>query len=111
MLRNRLLASWVFLMFLVAVTMGQGATGLISGTVTDQNGAVIGGAAVTVTNVSTNFKRETTTNGDGAYSLSLLPAGTYVVTVSASNFAKQSRSAVVNIAQTTSVDVRLEVGA
>jgi hypothetical protein len=57
MFRNRFLASWMFPLFLAALTMGQGATGQISGTVTDPNGAVINGAAVKVTNVATNFQR------------------------------------------------------
>ncbi|MBK6724000.1 MAG: TonB-dependent receptor [Acidobacteria bacterium] len=110
MLRNRLMVSLVILLFTAAIAKAQGGTGQISGTVVDQVGAVISGASVKVTNSGTNFSRETTTNGDGQYSVSLLPAGSYTVSITATNFKTSSISAVVNISQTTTVDANLSVG-
>src|SRR5580765_6681857 len=103
MLRNKLLASWVFLMFLAVIAMGQGGTGQISGTVTDPNGAVVSGAVIKVTNTATNFTRETTTNGNGFYSVQLLRAGSYVVEITASNFGPAKARADVNITETTTL--------
>ena len=57
----------------------------INGTVTDKTGAVLPGAAVTVSN-SAGFSQTATTNDRGEYSLSDLPAGTYTVTISAPAF-------------------------
>ena len=87
----------------------QGTTGQISGTVTDQNGAVVQGANVKVTNLDTNLTRETTADGDGVYAFQLLPAGRYKIEISAANFAVSTREVVVNITQTTTVDTALEV--
>ena len=109
MLTDKILASGVFLMLFSALAWGQGATGTISGSVTDPNGAVISGASVKVTNLSTNFTRETTTNGEGSYSVQLLAAGRYSVEISSSNFKASKVEAVVNITQTTAVDVQLSV--
>ncbi len=88
----------------------QGTTGQISGTVTDPNGAVVQGANVTTTNLGTNFSRSQTTGEDGVYAFQLLPPGRYRVTATASGFQKTSIEAVVNITQTTNVNVALSVG-
>ena len=47
--------------------------GEIIGEVKDPSGAVIAGAAVTVTNADTNVARTTTTNEVGIYSVPSLP--------------------------------------
>jgi len=57
----------------------------INGTVTDKSGAVLPGAAVTVSN-GAGFTQTATTNDRGEYSFTGLPAGTYSVTISASAF-------------------------
>ena len=88
----------------------QVTTGQIAGVVTDPNGAVITGATVKATNTETNQSRETTTSSTGVYSFQLLPPGSYNVEVSAQGFQNQTTRAVVNITQTTTVDVQLGVG-
>src|SRR5436189_3444027 len=55
--------------------------GEITGTVADSSGAVIAGAAVSVTNTATNQVRRTTTNDTGAYSAPVLVPGTYDIRV------------------------------
>src|SRR5215213_5700239 len=87
----------------------QGTTGQISGTVTDQTGAIGQGASVAVTNQETGLSRATTTTGDGIYSFQQLPPGRYKVEVTASGFQKSEAEAVVNITQTTTLDVQLGV--
>ena len=58
-------------------------TATIRGTVSDANGAVVGGAAVAAINQSTGLKRDAVTNGDGVYTISNLPlTGKYKITVS-----------------------------
>lgn len=109
MLKKSFLVSWLFMLFLAALANAQGATGQVSGTVTDPNGAVVKGASVKVTNVDTNFKRETTTNDDGVFSVSLLPAGKYAIEIAAQGFRRYTATASVNIAQSTSVDAQLAV--
>ncbi|HVF30702.1 MAG TPA: carboxypeptidase regulatory-like domain-containing protein [Pyrinomonadaceae bacterium] len=62
----------------------------ISGTVTDANGAVVPGAAITIRNDSTGETASAHTDGSGNFSRTGLGAGMYSVTVSAPNF-KETR--------------------
>ena len=57
----------------------------ISGTVTDQTGAVITGATITLTN-SGKLKLTATSDAQGNFKFSDLQPGTYDVTVTASGF-------------------------
>src|SRR4029077_18262428 len=65
---------------------GQVAGGTILGTVTDQTGAVIAAAQISITNTKTNVKRVTTTNSDGFYSAPNLLPGDYIVTATSPGF-------------------------
>ncbi|MBV9216159.1 MAG: TonB-dependent receptor [Acidobacteria bacterium] len=107
---HRSIAVLSLLLLSAATLIAQGGTGGLSGTVTDPNGAVVTGAAVKVTNTATNFTRETTTNEDGIYSFTLLPAGNYTVSVAGQGFKPVSLNAVVNVSQITPADVNLSVG-
>ncbi|MEP7211506.1 MAG: TonB-dependent receptor [Acidobacteriota bacterium] len=97
------------LLLFAAAAFGQGTTGQMSGTVTDPNGALVAGAAVKITNIATNYTRETTTSGDGIYGFQQLPPGRYRVEITATGFAATTAEADVNITQTTPVDVQLSV--
>jgi hypothetical protein len=59
--------------------------GAITGTVTDQTGAVLPGATATITSGS-GLTQTATTNDRGEYSVPGLPAGTYSLTISAPAF-------------------------
>ncbi|MCC6330039.1 MAG: TonB-dependent receptor [Acidobacteria bacterium] len=83
----------VILLSILAASMeGQTSTGSISGIITDQNQAVIPGAAVTIRNSATGFSRSAVTDRDGRYSFSNLSIGVYELTISAANFARYVRS-------------------
>ena len=60
--------------------------GSINGTVTDSSGAVIPGAKVTATDVSTAAARETVSSGAGEFLFSDLPQSTYKIKVEAAGF-------------------------
>ena len=60
--------------------------GSITGNVTDASQAAVVGAKVVATEQTTNFTRDTTTNGAGAYNLPTMPPGTYTITVTAPSF-------------------------
>ena len=60
--------------------------GTITGTVTDQTGAVVPGAAVTITNVGTGVAMSLTTNGSGEFAQVGLNVGNYSVAVSMAGF-------------------------
>ncbi|HEY0406399.1 MAG TPA: TonB-dependent receptor, partial [Pyrinomonadaceae bacterium] len=89
----------------------QEPTGAVEGAVTDQQGAIVQNAAVTVRNTATNFSRTANTEDNGHYRISQLPPGTYEVKVTATNFKTSVASDVrVEVGRVVPLDVRLEVG-
>jgi hypothetical protein len=87
----------------------QSTTGLIQGTVTDPNGAVIAGATITVRNVETGFERKITSNSDGFFTAPLLPLGKYRVTTEAGGFANSVLENIqVTVGQTRALRIELK---
>ncbi|HLY39737.1 MAG TPA: carboxypeptidase-like regulatory domain-containing protein, partial [Terracidiphilus sp.] len=83
----------------------------IVGTVTDNSGASVGGAAVTVRNTGTGERRTTKTDDHGNYQVQALNIGTYEVSVEQSGFSKQTVSGIgLIVNQVARVDVTLQVG-
>ena len=92
------------------VSAQSSATSAISGTVVDSGGGAIPGAAVIVKN-NAGASFETTTNGDGLFTVPALPAGDYTVTVSLEGFKTAIVSNVrASLGSTTTVKAVLEVG-
>jgi hypothetical protein len=107
----QLLLAALLLILLIPHRASAQDTGYISGTVTDKSGAAIAGANVTVTEVGGNQTHNTTSNGDGAYTVAGLPGGTYNLSVTATGFQKFTATKVVlDVAQKLRVDVALTVG-
>lgn len=105
-------ALFVFALAWASPAFGQSDRGSITGTVTDPGGAVVAGAKVVATNLDTGQVRETTTSGDGNYTLVELPADAYKVTVEAQGFKSATVEKVqVAVQVTRSLDIALEVGA
>src|SRR5438045_3312008 len=66
--------------------LGQSTTSVV-GQVTDQSGAVVVGATVTLIDVDTKTSRSTTTNETGRYVFPNLPPAVYDLGISKSGFA------------------------
>ena len=64
-----------------SVGFGQLTSADILGTVSDQTGAAISNATVTLTNLGTNDRRSVQSNGSGDYTFTLLPVGHYSIAV------------------------------
>src|SRR5215471_18189002 len=89
----------------------QTTTGSIVGTVTDVTGAVVPGAAVTITNVDTGIATKAPTDSSGNYVVTALPVGHYSVTVEARGFKKSvSGGITLNVQDRIGVNVVLELG-
>jgi outer membrane receptor protein involved in Fe transport len=106
-----MLISIGILVFGAAHAQAQNASGQITGTVADVNGARVPGASVTITSANTGFQRQAVTNEEGNFAVQLLPPGRYRAEITAQGF----RSTVVenvdvNITQTTTLDVKMEAG-
>src|SRR5882672_7149058 len=88
-----------------------GVAGTISGTITDQNGATVNGASVTITNTATNQSFTATTASDGTYRSPTLSPGNYSVSVNAPGFKQYLvRDLIVGNTQPAYVNLTLEVG-
>ena len=102
------------LMCLLWITQANAQTlyGSIVGTVRDGSGAVIPDASVKATQLETNEKRtKITTNNDGLYTLSTLPAGTYIISISKSGFdLYEAKNVELAINTTIRVDAKLPIG-
>jgi hypothetical protein len=89
-----------------------GATGAISGAITDPSSAMVAGAEVKVKDVTTGFTRTARSNDHGMYVISLLPPGQYALEVTKSGFKLASSPDVqVIVAETTPLNVQMQVGA
>jgi len=89
----------------------QTATGRIIGTVTDAQGAAIGGAKITVTNTGTNINSDTVTNSDGFYQVLQLPVGNYKVNAEHDGFSKVLTAAQpLDINQSLRIDIHMKLG-
>ena len=92
-------------------SVAQAVYGSVLGTVTDQQGAAVAGAKVTVTSVTKGTVEEATTNADGNYTVSHLIPDVYNVRVEATGFKVYEVKAIQISADTGSkVDARLNVG-
>lgn len=110
-----MLAKSIAAMFVLAVfsvsAFSQAGTASVTGTVRDNNGAVVPGATVVLSNPSTGFERTTTTGNDGIYRFAAVPPATYQLAVSASGFKKLVNNGVVLAVDTNSrLDQTLETG-
>src|SRR5579885_393951 len=87
-------------------------TASIQGTVTDQTGAVVQNAAVTITDNATAVKHNTTTGADGLYSFPNIPVGVYTLDVIAPGFQHYTQANIVlEVGSSISVNAALSIGA
>ena len=90
----------------------QVTTGSILGTVSDQSGAVIPNAKVSVTDVDRGITKTVTTNSTGAYRIDFLLTGNYKVSVSAPGFKTYVQNGVtLNAGVPVDVNAQLSPGA
>ncbi|HEU4596743.1 MAG TPA: TonB-dependent receptor [Pyrinomonadaceae bacterium] len=84
----------------------------VNGTVKDAQGAVVAGATVTLTDNATQTSQTATTDADGAFAFNAIRAGSYTLSAEGAGFKKTSvPDVLVNVDQTSTINVALEVGA
>src|SRR6266478_5416197 len=97
-LATRVLVLLAICLISLSSAAAQSSTATLSGTVEDQNGAVVPGVSVTVQNVGTSAERQATTNDSGYFTVPLLPPGAYTITARRDNFTPlEIRNVVLNI--------------
>ena len=101
-------AVWIMLL---SSLLRADVTGAITGAVRDRAGAVVTGAKVTATNISTNLSQESTSAADGSYHFLALPAGNYKINATAAGFRPFSATdIVVQVNDQLRIDITLQVG-
>lgn len=108
------------LLFLLAVcaalvtssllSFAQSTRGTVTGTVTDQTGAVIQNATVVLLAPATDVSFTTKTNKAGVYRFDSVAVGDYTITISAQGFLKVSTPATVTVGALVGRDVTLRPG-
>src|SRR5262245_36422651 len=89
---------------------GQTTFGSITGTVTDQNGAVIPDAVITIVNEGTGVERKVRTTASGVYNMPNLGVGSYRVRIEAPGFRGYEKVGLaLNANQVVGVDAQLSV--
>src|SRR5579862_2542997 len=86
-------------------------TGALSGRVTDHSGAVIPGVSLVVRNLATGVEQSAVTNRVGLYALPAIMPGSYSVRATFKGFREVETLLRVQVGNTTSQDIKLEVGA
>ena len=86
--------TWFLLLISLAAAPLCAQNAEITGTVSDQSGAVIAGAKVTVTNPATNTVREVETGETGNYTVPFLTPGIYNVRAEQEGFSTATRTGV-----------------
>jgi hypothetical protein len=81
----------------------------VSGHVTDSNGASVGGATVTATNIERNISTSTTSDGDGRFRFQHLVAGPYVLRVIHTGFSEARQELNLTLGQSLDLTITLTV--
>ena len=117
MIKAQALSRYAFVFLLLAaflfaplVRAQNSNTGELKGSVTDQTGAVVPGAAVAIKNVLTGVVTPATTNNSGLYDVPFLPPGRYTIAFSKQGFRDFLREGIVLQVETLEINAKLELG-
>jgi hypothetical protein len=109
--KSNLLIMFVLLLACSVVGFAQSSTATLSGSVTDERGAMVAGATVRVSNSEMGFSRTVTTDENGSFTVPLLPPSTYLLTIERTGFAPfEVRDLVLNVNDRRALNVHLSVG-
>jgi len=102
----------VFVLFLFTFNLcAQETTGGLQGTITDQSGAVVGGADVTLVGSTLVGTKTLKTDGKGYYHFANLPPGNYNLTATAQGFKSIKRDGItLEVGHLPTLNLTLEVG-
>jgi len=95
-----------------AFAQGGVANAQLNGTVTDQSGGAVAGAAISLRNTSTNISYTATSNDRGFYAIANLPPGNYELKASFTGFANFTQTGIVlEVGQVATINVGLQIAA
>src|SRR5262245_49271147 len=101
-----------FLWLAVAPAIAQTTTAELTGSITDPSGAAIARAKVVAANTGTGLTYEDVSDDSGSYLITLLPPGTYNLSVEAPGFRRTvQNNLTLEVNQHAKIDVKLQLGA
>ncbi|MGA9062273.1 MAG: carboxypeptidase regulatory-like domain-containing protein [Terracidiphilus sp.] len=108
---RRFLPEWVYLCILstATVALSQSATTSLRGVVKDPSGALVPGAKVTLLNPANEVTFNAVTDNAGSYVFAQIPPAKYTMTISASGFGSQTKSAELLVNQPATVNFTLSI--
>src|SRR5829696_980379 len=110
-IRNHVGVLWLLLLFPLS-GLAQTTISTIEGEIKDVRGSVVAGAQVVVKSPSLGIERTATSDANGFYRVTALPAGNYTLTISHTGFATRTFDNVeLTVNRTLRLDIPLEVGA
>jgi hypothetical protein len=110
---SRILTTLVVVLAMAGPAFGQSQAinGTIEGTILDDQGGVLPGVSVTITNIDTGDTRAVVTNESGLYRAPLLPLGTYRVSAELQGFRTYEQTGITLTAgRTAVVNIKMTVG-
>ena len=111
-MRASLVAFTLACLVLAARTLSAQAVAGMTGTISDQTGAVIPNAHVTITNEGTSVKNQAVTSSVGTYAVTGLIPGSYSLTVEAPGFAKFVETGIhIEVSTQATINATLKAGA
>lgn len=108
--RTQLFTAACVTALLSVILSAQVDTGVLSGTVYDNSGAVIPAAVVNVRNVGTNYTLDLVTSEKGLYVSPPLPPGTYRITVKLDGFLPAAKEVQLSLAERLNINFSLQLG-
>jgi len=110
--RSFVLISVVLTLTLALTAKSQSSQAELIGEVRDQAGAIVSGAQVTVTEITTNRSSHVTSNDSGTYTVTNLKPGTYTLVIEAQGFKRLTRAGLkLSTGERVRADVVLDTGA
>ncbi len=106
-----ILSVFMLVFAFLSTSAGAQTTGSIYGTVTDPSGAIVPGAQLIATHVSTGAARSETSAQDGTYTFTGMAIGAYTISVQKPGFQNSIVNAELLLNQNLRVNVQLLVGA
>ena len=106
-----MLLVFVFPFLLLQSAFGQATSGTITGNITDESGASVPNATVTITDADRGTQFTTTSNDQGLFLKAQVPNGRYTIRIEAPGFApNEQQGVVVSVDQETRVYAKLKPG-
>jgi hypothetical protein len=107
---HKLVLAVLFTFLCTSLALGQATSASVSGTVTDQNSAVIPGAMLIIRNTETGQERKVQTDSSGNYSVIGLSPGSYELRIERQGFNSETRNGLkLTVAEEAVLNVQLNV--